>query len=192
MIKEFIKAIVGLICFVLLIPFFILYFLHIFSFTSISQLISLIPGFFGVMLRRVWYKCMLAKCGNDLTVDFLGAIRTSKTRIGNNIYVGVGTWIGEADIGDDVMFADHITVLSGSEHHGVKRLDIPMRLQEGKIKCIVIGKDAWIGAGAIIQTDVADHTVVGSGSVVTKTFKPYDIIAGVPAQKIKSRKGGAK
>jgi len=61
-------------------------------------------------------------------------------------------------------------------------------LQEGKVEHIVIGKDCWIGAGSLVLTDVADHSIVGSGSVVTKTFKTYDIIAGVPAKKIKSRK----
>jgi len=186
--KELIKAMFALISFILLIPFFILYLIRLFSFMSISELLSLIPGFFGVMLRRVWYKCTLQKCGSNLTVDFLGAIRTPKATVGNNVYIGIHSFIGLVDIGDDTMISGKVLVLSGGAQHGIAKLDIPMRLQEGKVEKIKIGKDCWIGAGTIILADIADHTVIGSGSVVTKKFAPYDIIAGVPAKKIKSRK----
>ena len=192
MILKLIKSILSLISFILLIPFFILYLLHIFSFMSISQLLSLVPGYYGIILRRVWYKLTLEKCGDNFSVDFLAAIRTPKTRIGNNVYLGVEGWVGLVDIGDDVMFADHVRVLSGSKHHGISKLDVPMRLQEGEVRRVKIGNDCWIGSGAIIMEDLADHSVVGAGSVVTKKFAPYDIIAGVPAQKIKSRKGDKK
>lgn len=186
--KELIKAIVAAISFVLLIPFFILYFLRIFSFMSTSQCLSMIPGYFGIAVRRVWYNCTLAECGKDFSVDFLGVMRTPKSKIGNNVYVGVQSFIGWADIGDDTMISGRVLALSGGAQHGTKP-GTPMRLQEGTVEHIVIGKDCWIGAGSIILTDVADHSIVGSGSVVTKTFAQYDIIVGVPAKKIKSRKG---
>ncbi len=186
--KELIKAITALVCFVLLIPFFVLYGIRLFSFTSISQLLSLIPGFFGVVLRRVWYKCTLASCGKNFTVDFMGAVRSPKSKVGDNVYIGVNSFVGLVDIGSDTMISGHILVLSGGAQHGTARLDVPMRLQEGEVKKVTIGKDCWIGAGSIIFANVADHSIVGAGSVVTKTFKPYDIIAGVPAKKIKSRR----
>lgn len=185
--KEVIKAIMSAICFVLLIPFFILYFIRLFAFLSIAQCLSMFPGFFGIMLRRVWYKCTLAECGENFTVDFMGVMRTPKSKVGNNVYVGVNTFVGWADIGDDTMLSTYILVLSGGSQHGTKP-GIPMRLQEGTVEHVIIGKDCWIGAGSIILNDVADNSVVGSGSVVTKKFAPFDILAGVPAKKIKSRK----
>jgi len=186
--KEIMRAIAELMCLVLLaIPIFILYYIRIVSYVTVSLLLSLIPRPLGFMPRKIWYKCTLAKCGENRTVDFLGVISTAKTKVGNNVYVGINNFIDEADIGDDTMIAANVHVLSGTEH-GIKRLNIPMRLQKGTHKRIKIGKDCWIGSKSIIMADVADHTVVGAGSVVTKTFKPYDIIAGVPAQKIKSRK----
>jgi len=188
MMKEIIKAMAAVFCFILLIPIFILYLIRFFSFQSIGHLLCLIPGFFGIMLRRVWYKCALKKCGKNLTVDFLGAIRTPKSTIGDNVYIGMNSYVGLADIGDDTMIAGHTLVMSGGAQHGIEKLDIPMRLQEGIVKRMIIGKDCWIGAGVRILADVADHSVVGTGSVVTKKFAPYDIIAGVPAKKIKSRK----
>lgn len=53
---------------------------------------------------------------------------------------------------------------------------------------IVIGKECWIGMNAVIMpgTVLGDHTIVGAGSVVTKSFpEGYVVIAGSPAKVIR-------
>lgn len=53
---------------------------------------------------------------------------------------------------------------------------------------IVIGEESWIGMNSMILPGVVlgPHTVVGAGSVVTKSFPDgYCVIAGVPAKVIK-------
>lgn len=129
----------------------------------------------------------LKRCGKNLYVDFLAAIRTPKTRIGNNCYIGVANWIGLADIGDDFESGSHVVVLSGKGQHSFERTDIPIRLQKGRPKRVKIGADVWVGARAVIMADVARGTVIGAGSVVNKTFPEYSIIAGVPAKIIQRR-----
>jgi acetyltransferase-like isoleucine patch superfamily enzyme len=54
---------------------------------------------------------------------------------------------------------------------------------------VAIGDYAWLGARAMILpgTRLGDGAVVGAGSVVTKSWEPYDIVAGVPAKKIGER-----
>jgi len=55
-------------------------------------------------------------------------------------------------------------------------------------KDVVLGKYCWIGMNSVILPGVVlgDHTVVGAGSVVTKSFsKGYCVIAGNPAKLIK-------
>lgn len=51
---------------------------------------------------------------------------------------------------------------------------------------IVIGDDAWIGAGAVILPGVSIGrcAVVGAGCVLTKDAEPYGIYAGVPGRKV--------
>ena len=54
---------------------------------------------------------------------------------------------------------------------------------------IRIGDNCWIGANAIILPGVslANHVIVGAGSIVTKSFEEDNIIiAGNPAKKIKA------
>ena len=56
-------------------------------------------------------------------------------------------------------------------------------------KDIVINSDVWIGAGVTVLSGVkiGVGAVVGAGSVVTHDIPPYEIWAGNPAKKIRSR-----
>ncbi|MGA2625210.1 MAG: acyltransferase [Bacteroidota bacterium] len=56
-------------------------------------------------------------------------------------------------------------------------------------KEVVIEDYVWIGARAMILpgVTVSRGCVVGAGSVVTKTFPPYSIIAGMPAKVVGER-----
>lgn len=56
-------------------------------------------------------------------------------------------------------------------------------------KNVVLGKYCWIGMNAIILpgVELGDHTVVGAGAVVTKSFpEGYCVLVGNPARKIKN------
>lgn len=181
------RALLYMVCYTVLSPFLVAYWLHLVGFGTISKGLSLIPGLGGMWLRRAWYKATLSHCGENLYIDFLGAIRTPKTSIGNNVYIGHGCWVGWADIGDDVLLGGHIVVLSGARQHEFERTDIPMRLQEGHAIQVKIGRDVWVGAEAIIAADVSEGCVVGLGSVVTKTHPAYSVIVGVPARVVRSR-----
>jgi virginiamycin A acetyltransferase len=182
-IKTAADAVAGL----LLLPARAAFRVHLLSFTSVSQGLALVPGQVGRVLRRAWYSRTLAACGAGLVVDFGAAIRTHRTRIGDNCYIGVYNWLGWVDIGDDFMSGSHVTILSGRRQHGFSRVDVPMREQHGELICVRIGEDVWVGAGATISCDVEAHCIVASGSVVTDTVEPFAILGGVPARKIGSR-----
>lgn len=52
---------------------------------------------------------------------------------------------------------------------------------------IIVGKDAWIGTGAVLLPDmeIGEGAVVGANSVVTRSVPAYSIVAGAPARHIK-------
>ena len=78
-------------------------------------------------------------------------------------------------------------VISGLEQHGISSVETAIKDQPGHFTQINIGKDCWIGEGAIIAADIGDHSVVAAGSVVVKAVAPYSIVAGNPAKVIRMR-----
>ena len=87
---------------------------------------------------------------------------------------------GDIYIGDDTMIGPNCT-LATSIH------PVSPRLRKYKIqrnKQIHIGRNVWLGAGAIILPGVTigDNSIVGAGSVVTKDVPANVIVVGNPAR----------
>ncbi|MBU2927579.1 acyltransferase [Winogradskyella psychrotolerans] len=120
-------------------------------------------------------------------VDFGSGINVE---IGNNSSLNRGAWIGnDTVIGDDVMMGPEVSILSGS--HNFDRTDIPMTQQGAPPRLpVIIGNDVWIGTRTIILPGVkiGSHSIIGSGSIVTKDVPDWAIYAGNPAKLIKYRK----
>lgn len=106
--------------------------------------------------------------------------------IGKHTIIGISNVIiGPVNIGDNVMFAQHV-VVSGL-NHGYKDINIPPSQQKVECNLISISDDVWIGANCVITAGVSigKHSIVGAGSVVTKTIPDYCIAVGNPAKVIK-------
>jgi acetyltransferase-like isoleucine patch superfamily enzyme len=69
----------------------------------------------------------------------------------------------------------------------MERSAVPIRSQPFTPTRVTIGDDVWVGAGATIGADVASHSVVGMGAVITATFPEWSILAGVPGRVIGER-----
>ena len=114
---------------------------------------------------------------------------------GSTISIGPRSMIGEdcrinhVVIGSDVLMGPEVIILH--RQHGSRRTDVPMREQSvEEFEPVVIEDDVWIGTRAIIMPGIriGKGAIVAAGAVVTKDVKPYDIVAGVPARYIKSRR----
>mgnify|MGYP002513234411 CR=1 FL=1 len=70
------------------------------------------------------------------------------------------------------------------------KLKILKTLQDGDQTAILIGKNVWIGRGAVILSGVTvgDNAIIGANSVVTKDVPDYAIVGGNPAKIIRMRK----
>jgi len=117
----------------------------------------------------------------------------SSIKIGNRVGLNCNVMIN-ADIGGEITIESNVlvgpNVVMRASGHRYKDINIPIRdqgHQEGKI---VIKEDVWIGANAVILPNVVvgKGAVVGAGAVVTKDVADFDIVGGVPAIKIGSRK----
>ncbi len=161
--------------------------LRLVSYPTAGQILSLIPGDVGMLIRRGWYRSTLARCGRGLTVEFGTVLQAPDSRIGNDCYFAEQIRVGLVDIGDDFMASDGAQILSGMHHYGVVRSEVPMRLQPGRHQRVQIGNDVWLGTAAVIGADVASHSVVAAGAVVTRRFDEWQILGGVPAKPIGER-----
>lgn len=184
MVRNMLKAFV-LVCAV---PFYVLHRLEALalgrerSFAGMTQLLALLPGVYGVLLRVAFLRLALHGCTPACVVEFMTTFVTPRTVIGRNVYIGAYCNIGHADIGDDSLLGTHVMVTSGKQTHFFDDPDVPIRLQGGRDECVRIGRDCWIGNGAIVMADVGDGCVVAAGSVVAEALPPYSIAAGIPAR----------
>lgn len=147
-----------------------------------SEFMSQWPFRLGSLARRVFYKQTLSHCGENPVIRLGAYFIYPQSELGDNVLIGNRCVIGLATIGDDVMLAHQVSILSGRHHHQVEAdIDRPRRLQESKISRITIGKDAWIGANAVIMADIGDYSIVGAGAVVVHPVKEHSVVVGNPA-----------
>lgn len=133
------------------------------------------------------------KLGERVTI-YPGVTIRSKSgciEIGDDVSIGPNACIYEMRaglrIGSSSMIAAGVRICGVS--HGTTRLDIPMREQPTQASPVVIGRDVWIGMNAVIHPGVTigDHTIIGSGSVVTKSIESGCVAYGVPCRLVSRR-----
>lgn len=109
-------------------------------------------------------------------------------RIGRHCQINEDVYIQSAEIGDYVLIAQRVAILSVT--HRMDRLDVPIKMQGStESQPVKIESDVWIGRNAVIMPgiQIGKGAVVGAGAVVTKNVPPYAIVGGVPAKVIKYR-----
>ena len=94
---------------------------------------------------------------------------------------------GQITIGEYTILAPYVYIRNSN--HGFEDLTVPIRYQDNTVEDIHIGKDCWLGKGAVVLAGVTigNGVVVGAGSVVTGNIPDYAIVAGVPAKIIRYR-----
>lgn len=148
----------------------------------------------GKFAKWMRYQCcrrIFRRCGRNVNIErgayFAGG---ADIEIGDCSGLGINCSIpANTVLGDHVMFAPNVFILG--RNHNFDRTDIPMGEQgDGPLLQTVIGNDVWIGRNVLMTPGrhIADGTIVGAGSVLTRDFPPYSIVGGNPARLIRSRK----
>ena len=135
--------------------------------------------------RAALIKEMFAEAGEGCYIEppFHANWGGKHVRLGNYVYANFNLTLvddGNIDIGDNVMFAPNVTVITAT--HPV----LPALREKGLQfnVDVKICNNVWIGAGAIIMPGitVGENSVVGAGSVVTKDVPPNTVVVGNPAR----------
>ncbi len=111
--------------------------------------------------------------------------------LGRNVYLNAGCAIldsAKVTIGDGAMLGPAVQIYC-AEHH----LEPALRVEGIEIaKPVMIGRNVWIGGGAIILAGITigDGAIVGAGSVVTRDVRQGATVVGNPARLIKRKDAG--
>ena len=107
------------------------------------------------------------------------------TRVGKEVFINFGcTFLdqGGITIEEGVFIGPGAKIIT--EHHPEE----PALRHRLLVKPVVIRRNAWIGAGAMILpgVTVGENAIVGAGAVVTKDVPDDAVVAGTPARMLRS------
>lgn len=110
-------------------------------------------------------------------IDFPMQIRFGKHVFINHSFTAMS--VGGIEIGDHVQIGPRVTIVT--TNHDLEHWDVL------KCRSVRIGRNVWIGAGAVILPGVTigENAVIGAGAVVTKDVTPNAVVGGNPARVLK-------
>ena len=163
----------------------------------VRNIVLLIESFFKIHRKVIMFlkRSLFHQVGKNFVFSPNDLFSYSTISVGNDVYIGPGAKFSASKssitIGNKVMFGPNVTIMGGDHNTSVVgsyMYDVNTKLPENDLP-VVIEDDVWVGTGAIILKGVTVGTgsIVGAGSLVTKSVPSYSIVGGVPAKVIGSR-----
>lgn len=151
-----------------------------------SQVLCLLPGKTGVLLRNAYYSMILTSCPLHVCIQFGCLPAYSDISIGKEVYIGLHCKLGLVDIGDGAIISDDVHILSGARQHSAAGFTQDFHMQPVHRDRISIGRNCWVGAHAVVMANVGDNCIIGAGAVVTQAIPANSIAVGIPARVIRT------
>lgn len=173
----------------------------------IKPLLQRLQGYRAGTGTKLSWRTTLHRPRGKLTIgaDNLISCRFSFDRPEARISVGDRCFIGPShivaassvEIQDDVIISWGVTITDHNSHGltvDIRKDDVRLWMQGKKsweavgMEATILERGCWIGFNAIILkgVTVGRGAVVGAGSVVTRNVPPHSIVAGNPAQIIRT------
>lgn len=115
-------------------------------------------------------------------------VNASFVKIGNETNINRNsTLIGLVSIGNNCSIAPGCVIVGSN--HNFDKLNVNIQRQGLSLKGIKIENDVWLGANVVVLDGVSIGTgsIIGAGSVVTKSIPSFSIGVGNPCKVIKKR-----
>jgi acetyltransferase-like isoleucine patch superfamily enzyme len=153
------------------------------AFRFFAHACALAPGIPGDYLRLAFYRQTLAGgCARQARIEFGSFFAHPEARLGHSVYIGSYCILGRTTIGERTQIASGVQILSGSRQHGRDSQGRMLSSDLASFETISIGRDCWIGAGAIVMAPVGEGSTIGAGSVVTRPIPAHAVAVGSPAR----------
>lgn len=148
------------------------------------EILSLFPTPLGEYLRLAYYWAACAHVSPDACFLFGSMVAHRGTTIGAGTVVGAFARIGYADIGNNVLIASGVSIISGKYGHGSPEQRLAGEHSLITVETISVGDNSWIGQDAILMAHVGKNCTVAAGSVVYKDVPDGVTVMGNPARKV--------
>ncbi|RJQ16372.1 MAG: acyltransferase [Nitrospiraceae bacterium] len=134
-------------------------------------------------IRYVLGKGIIRECGRNVNIQ-------NRARFSHDLALGDNSGLGEncrvnpgTKIGRNVMMGPDVIILTQNHKYTRESYDGFVR------KPVLIEDNVWIGYRAIILPGVriGKNAIIGAGAVVARDVPPYAIAGGVPARVLKMR-----
>ena len=142
---------------------------------------NIVYKYFNKSKKTVGDKCSLHYGGTFITTKLEG-VDLVGINIGDNTYIGRFFNLhtaSEISLGKNVVLSDYVYISTIS--HGITPSEVGIMEQPWEDKGMVrVGDNSFIGFGAVVlpSVSIGQWCIVGAGSVVTKSFPDYSMIAG--------------
>jgi virginiamycin A acetyltransferase len=154
-------------------------------FATFVHAFAMLPGPCGVFLRRAFYRWTLEACAEDVTVSFGVLFARRNVRMDRGAYVGPYALIGSAWLQEGVLIGSRASLLSGGRQHELLPSGEWSPTDPRNLSRIVIGRNTWVGEGAILMADTGACCMVAAGSVVSSPVPAGVMVGGNPARFIR-------
>lgn len=127
--------------------------------------------------------------------DFVYLNAGTSTVIGRYAHIGCHASViggGELEVGDYAVVATGARLLTATDSdQGGARMSTHLPAEHRNVmrSKVVIGRDAFVGANAVVMPGVVfgEGAVAGAGAVVTADLEPWTVYVGSPARPLRSR-----
>lgn len=135
--------------------------------------------------RAKYLKKMFASIGDNCYIEapLNSNFGCKHVYFGNHVYANFNLTLvddGNIYVGDDTMFAPNVTIATAGHPINARLRQIGYQYNQD----VHIGKNVWVGAGAIIMpgVNIGDNTIIGAGSIVTKDIPSGVVAVGNPCK----------
>ncbi len=153
-------------------------------FGSCKEILALFPTPVGQFLRLGYYWAVCESVSPDAALLFGSMLAHRSVTLGAGVVVGAYSIVGTAEIGENVLIGPRVSLLSGKYQHGRPEEREQQQHRAGKYEKIYVGRNSWIGQGAVVMANIGENCTVSAGAVLYKDAPDNTTFMGNPARKV--------